>query len=330
MLANIFGWGKGATSFDDVRNSPIKNLQDAINELTRMEASFTKLTKDPEIVGSWMFLKEIDLVRVLDATVYNAKIDNKLCDVKMIISSIKKGFNNLVCTQVGCIHKAVMWHKLSNDTPAELYWEKHSNLVDPHIEGQNDFDAERRKDISILESLERLLVVVQEQMEFLKDDNLKKDKIAYSSIKDMLYEKFNYLKYTLKEMSMKAQQIVTEEIKAKIKPRYEPLTFVKKDSEIWMKSIQEILRMIFEVYLKVEIDEKLKVILNWSAGINQFEEENKSSLDYSVPKEIYGKEFELCKIPTQTMKKVKELEKKVHILAKIVIDYQNVNIFNFF
>ena len=122
MLANIFGWGKGATSFDDVRNSPIKNLQDAINELTRIEASFAKVTKDPEIVGSLMFLKEIDLISVLDATVYNVKINNKLCDVKMIISSIKKGFNNLVCTQAGCNQKAVKRDKLNNDAQIELYW----------------------------------------------------------------------------------------------------------------------------------------------------------------------------------------------------------------
>ena len=88
--------------------------------------------------------------------------------------------------------------------------------------------------------------------------------------------------------------------------------------------------MIFEVNLLNEIDAKLKVILNWSARLDQCEEENKSNLVYSVPKEIYGEEFKLCKIPIQTLKKVKELEKKVQILAKTVIDYQNVSIFNFF
>ena len=131
-------------------------------------------------------------------------------------------------------------------------------------------------------------------------------------------------------MSVNAKIIATEEINAKIKPRYEPLTFVKKDSEIWMKSIQEILRMMFEINLKAEINAKLKAILNWSAGINHYEEEAKSHLDYSVPDKIYGKEFKFCKIPIQTLKKIKELEKKVQILAKTVIDYQNVSIFNFF
>ena len=163
-----------AIAIQEVTDSPIKNLQDAINELTVMEASFSKVTKDPKIVGSLMFLKEVDLISVLDATVYNAKIDNKLCDVKMIISSIKKGFNNLVCTQVGCIHKAVMIHKISIDAPAELYWKEHLNLVDIINEDLYDIDAELRKDILILESLEKLLVVVQEQIEYLKTDNPKR------------------------------------------------------------------------------------------------------------------------------------------------------------
>ena len=76
--------------------------------------------------------------------------------------------------------------------------------------------------------------------------------------------------------------------------------------------------------MKPEITSKLKAILNWSAGIDQYKEESKSSSVYSVPEEIYGKEFELCKIPTQTLKKVKELEKKVQTLAKAAISYQKV------
>ena len=163
-------------------------------------------------------------------------------------------------------------------------------------------------------------------MEYLIADNPNKDMVAYSSIKERLLEEYENLKNTLNDMSVKAKQIATEEIKTIWTLRYEPLSFVKLDSESWVKSIHEIFRLIFEVNLKLEIDEKLKTILNWSARIDQWEEEVKSNLIYSVPEEIYGKEFELCKIPTQTLKKVKELEKKVQTLAKTVIDYQNVSI----
>ena len=82
----------------------------------------------------------------------------------------------------------------------------------------------------------------------------------------------------------------------------------------------------YEMNMKAEIEAKLNVILNWSAGIEQYKEESKSSSVYLVPDKIYGKEFELCKIPTQTLKKIKELEKRVQTLAEAAINYHKVRI----
>ena len=77
------------------------------------------------------------------------------------------------------------------------------------------------------------------------------------------------------------------------------------------------MRLIFEASVKPEIEAKLKAILNWSAGIEQCKEESKSNSVYSVPNEIYGKEFELCKVPTQALKKVKELEERAQLWQKL-------------
>ena len=96
------------------------------------------------------------------------------------------------------------------------------------------------------------------------------------------------------------------------------------DSEKWIQSILGLLRLMFEANMKSEIDSKLKAILNWSEGIDQYGEESKSRSVYSVPDEIYGKEFELWKIPTQTLKKVKDLQKRIHKLARTAIAYQKV------
>ena len=93
-----------------------------------------------------------------------------------------------------------------------------------------------------------------------------------------------------------------------------------------MQSISGILRLMFEANMKSEIEAKLKTILNWSAGIEQYKKESKSYSVYSVPNKIYGKEFMLCKIPTQTLKKLKELEARVQTLAKAAIAYQKVRI----
>ena len=305
-------------------SSNIENIENVIDKLSEIEESFGEVTKDQEEVESWMFLKSIDLTKALDAIVYRAKIDNKLCDVKMILSSVEYGFNQLMCTQSDCSEKAIMWHKRSNDTPAELYCEEHSNLVDPSSEGQHDFDAELRKDKSALKSLERLLVVIQEQMEYLISENANKDMFAYSNIKEKLEEEYGDLKNTLNDMIVKAKQITTMKTKTSKAPKYEPLSFVMPDSDKWIKSILGVLRLTFEANMKPEIESKLKAILNWSAGIDQYKEEYKSSSFYSVPDEIYGKELELCKIPTQTLKKVKDLQKRVQTLAKAAITYQKV------
>ena len=224
----------------------IENITNAIDKLSEMEKSIGEVIEDQKEVDSWMFLKNIDLTKALDAVVYRAKIDNKLCDVKMILSSVEYGFSQLFCTQPDCSEKAIMWHKSSNDTPAGLYCKEHSNLVDPSSEGQHDFDGELRKDRSTLMSLERLLVVVQEQMEYLISENFNKDMVAYSNIKEKLEEEYEDLKNTLNDMTVKAKQITTNKTKTSKAPKYEPLSFVMPDSNKWIKSILELLRLIFE------------------------------------------------------------------------------------
>ena len=142
------------------------DLQSAIEKLSEIEKSFEKVDNNQEEIKSWIFLKDIDLTKALDAIVYRAKIDNKLCDVKTIISRIEYGFDQLKCSQSDCFEKAIMCHKWSNDNPAKLYCDEHSISADQLSEGVYYLDAELRKDKSILISLERLIVVVQEQMEY--------------------------------------------------------------------------------------------------------------------------------------------------------------------
>ena len=209
----------------------IKNLKSAIDKVSEIEESLWEETKDQEEVEELMLLKKIDLINAFDAVVYRAKIDNKLCDVKMILSNVKYGFNQLMCTQSDCSKKAIMWYKRKNDTPAELYCEEHSDLIGPSSEGQHYFDSELKKDRKTLKSLERLLVVVQEQMEYLKSENTNKETAAYSNIKEKLEEEYEDLKNTLNDMTVKAKQITTKKTKTNKLPKYELLSFVMPDSE---------------------------------------------------------------------------------------------------
>ena len=98
-----------------------EKLQSAIDQLSEIEKSFGEVDQDQKEVKSWMFLKDINLTMALDAIVYQAKINNNLCDVKKIISSVEYGFNQLKCTQSCCSEKGIMCHKRSNDISAEIY-----------------------------------------------------------------------------------------------------------------------------------------------------------------------------------------------------------------
>ena len=69
---------------------------------------------------------------------------------------------------------------------------------------------------------------------------------------------------------------------------------------------------------------KIDMILRWSQGDLQYHEEAKHNAEHIIPNDIYEKTIELCKIPTQTLDKVKELEERVQIMAKIALTYEKV------
>ena len=82
-----------------------------------------------------------------------------------------------------------------------------------------------------MKSLERLLVVVQEQMEYMINGDTNKDMIAYNNIKAKLDEEYTNLKNTLNDMTVKAEQIVAKKANTDKPPKFELFSFVKSDSE---------------------------------------------------------------------------------------------------
>ena len=196
-----------------------EKLQSTIDKLSEIEKSFAEVDQDQEEVKSWMLLKDIDLTMALDAIFYRAKIDNKFCNVKTIISNVKDGFSQLKCTQSGCSEKVAMWHKLSNDIPAKLYCEEHSNLVALQSESRHYFDNELKDNWRILTYIERLLVVVQEQMECLISENANNDTTEYREIKANIDEGYWNLKNILRDMTVKAEKIIAKEAKTDKTPQ---------------------------------------------------------------------------------------------------------------
>ena len=125
-------------------------------------------------------------------------------------------------------------------------------------------------------------------------------------------------------MTVKVKKIISEEGNTNKAHKYELVSFVKPDSERCRKSILQVLRIISEINMKSKIESKLNMFLNWSENINEIYEDEMEDLDSSISNKIYGKTFELCKIPTQNLEKMKLLEQRVQALAKTAITYQQV------
>ena len=71
--------------------SPLKegNLQAMNRILTAMDSSIDEMIYAPEETLNLMNIKNIDLVKTLNAVVYHAKITNKLCDMKEVIENVE-------------------------------------------------------------------------------------------------------------------------------------------------------------------------------------------------------------------------------------------------
>ena len=101
-----------------------------------------------------------------------------------------------------------------------------------------------------------------------------------------------------------------------MKMKYENLSFIKDDCEKSRNIIFRILSMIPEVCNTIESDSLVQVLVNSRKGV-PLEEEAKENTTSSISNRIYGKEFKLIHIPTQSFKLFKDFENKIKNNCKI-------------
>ena len=106
-------------------------------------------------------------------------------------------------------------------------------------------------------------------------------------------------------------------IKNKSKMSYENLSFIKDDWDKCRNTILKILSIIPEVWEKVETDSLIQVIVDSIQKV-PLEEEIKENLIFSVPDQIYGKEYQFVYIPTQSFVQFKEFENKIKANCKVI------------
>ena len=152
----------------------------------------------------------------------------------------------------------------------------------------------------MLNELEKHLIRIQERIDYFHIKNDKKDPVLYEKVKGLIEQDFEELKFLLESLTDKCLKI--SQIKTKTnKMKYENLLFIKDDCDKCRNTIFKILSMIPKVSEKIETDSLIQVIVDSNEGV-PLEEETKENTTPSIPDSIYGKEYQLIHIPTQSLK----------------------------
>ena len=254
-------------------------------------------------------MKNIDLCQVLNGTVFKTQL-NKLWDIKQIIRDIEVGFDSLQWDF--CNLQASYSCKVEQKTLYELYCKdclkEHGSDSKSIIELKTDL----RLHLIILDELERLLIRLQERIDYF---NIKKNKANFAlfqKFKGVIDDKFNELNIILKNLAIKCSLINQKgkkTIKSKSQMSYEDLSFIKDDWDKCRNTIFKILWTIPKVWEKNEADSLVQTIVDSKQGVS-FEEWTESLVE-SVPDYIYGKQYQLVQLPTQSLMQFKELENKI-------------------
>ena len=269
-------------------------------------------------------MEDFDLINALDAKVYKLDTTNLNININDLIVKINNGFSKLICTQPECNQKAIMYIKNLGDTSTKVYWEEHTKLYENNSNHFQNLEDELKRNILILKNLEKKLIILEVQMEYIRDKDAGKYYSKYDELIEEIFKEYKSREETLSKIIQKAELINKLDIMINKDEQYESLLFVEQDSNKWEEHVLSILNMICDIRMNTETNQLLYNILELDKRAKKSEKEPKKyELNY-IPEELYEKTFELCRFPTQVVDKIKEMELKMKSMAKEVIEYKKV------
>ena len=177
-------------------------------------------------------IKNIDLCQALKGTPFSAHI-NMLFDTNEIIENLEVAFANLDCEICG--KQAEIVYKGNEETPEQLYCKTHFYSYGFCSLPSLKLSHELRLHKVVLKDLERLMILLQERMEYFYIEDNKKDPVPFGEAKDSIDESFKQLQDSLKSLNSKIKKVNkdsnTKKNYEENKLKYESLSFVMYESE---------------------------------------------------------------------------------------------------
>ena len=262
-------------------------------------------------------MENFDLCQALKGTVFNTHL-NKLWDIKKVIGNIEIGFARLQWNK--CDQQAIYACVGNQETPYKLFCDGHFEKLGSNLKSSINLLHDLRLNVIMLNELERHLIRLQERIEYFSIDSDEKNPDLYQKVKELIEDNFGELKTLLESLASKCLRINHHKAKtlsSDCKMKYEYLSFIKDDCDKCRNTIFKILSMIPEVWDKIETNSLIQVIVGSIEGMS-LEEGAKENLISSIPDHIYGKEYQLVHIPTQSFVQFKEFENKIKTNCKII------------
>lgn len=290
------------------------NLADLVNELSNVLQRLESLTtsanaKHPKL------LKKLDLLEFLNAEAYSVSIHTDFCDIKDIIRIVQNCYEKLTCTQPDCQENAIMYLKANDDTPAELFCDSHIKSSNHSTGELTDIETAKKKTLSKIESLEKMLILLQEHFGYTNYQENHNTDFSFDKLQNIIKDDFESLREDLNQFTEKVKHLENLATEDESLLRYESFSFISEYFKRSLKRIKSILKKIYSMNIKFEVESKINAILD-STKVQDFvdDDEPKHKKFASVPEDIYSN-TKLCKIPVQNYNKLMDLAELVAVVA---------------
>ena len=244
----------------------------------------------------------------------------------MVFKKLKEGFEELQCSIKDCENRATFTIENKNGESSIQYCEHHFHNSNSSTESPKILEFELKLHKILFDELEEQLIYIQDRIDYFKSDKNEINNRKFVLIEDEVQRNLDYIKSTLKTMTERIYQAIeSRKNKEKIKASmifFDEFSFVRKDLNEWRERILTILSLISGLSSKNQAASLVQAMTDFEKEIDL--EEKKDEQKFSVPYEIYNREYEMVNFPSQCIQSIKNYEQKIITIWEYLENFQEV------